>query len=257
MRAFLYLNTIDNLVCNFLFNQGSKIFMTKELLKALCPTCGGLRNCTIHGELTTHWEDQRYPVYGYHYHHLLQCNGCETVFYHHNEHFSEHTTHEYRNGELIETPIDMVTTYPSSETFQPPAWLSKLESVDGQLFQIFNEMYSSYNSSHFILSSIGLRTIFDRTAELLQIHPGLSLGEKVEKLKLDGFIGETEALVLTSVINAGNAAAHRGWSPNKSEFEQMLEALESFVQRTLLGKKSLEHITEKIPPKAKRPKKDT
>ncbi|HGN8996682.1 TPA: DUF4145 domain-containing protein, partial [Citrobacter freundii] len=115
----------------------------------------------------------------------------------------------------------------------------------------------SYNSSHFILSSIGLRTIFDRTAELLQIHPGLPLGEKVEKLKLDGFIGETEALVLTSVINAGNAAAHRGWSPNKSEFEQMLEALESFVQRTLLGKKSLEHITEKIPPKAKRPKKNT
>ena len=52
--------------------------MKKEILKALCPTCGGLRNCTVHGKLTTSWEDSQYPVYGYHYHHLLQCNGCDT-----------------------------------------------------------------------------------------------------------------------------------------------------------------------------------
>lgn len=228
--------------------------MKKEILKALCPTCGGLRNCTVHGKLTTSWEDSQYPVYGYHYHHLLQCNGCDTVFYHHNEHFSEHTTHEYRDGEFVETPIDMITTYPAAETFQAPIWLSKLESVDRQLFQIFNKMYSSYTSDHFILSSIGLRTIFDRTAELLQIHPGLPLGEKVEKLKQDGVIGDTEACVISSVIDAGNAAAHRSWSPNKSEFEQMLEAIESFVQRTILGKKSLEHITKQLPPRVTRPK---
>ncbi|MDP9768035.1 UNVERIFIED_ORG: hypothetical protein J2S99_001401 [Atlantibacter hermannii] len=229
--------------------------MEKLIIKASCPNCAGLRNCTVHGELRTHWDDPEFQIYGSLQHHLLQCNGCETVFYQINENFSEHTTHKYINGEWADVPIDMVTTYPPVESSKIPIWISKLESVDGQLFHIFNEIYFSYSADNFTLASIGLRTIFDRTTEILQIHPGLRLNEKVEKLKSEGFIGDTESKVLSSVIDAGSAAAHRSWSPKKVEFEQLLEVIESFVQRTVLGKKSLAHITEKIPERVRRPKK--
>lgn len=225
-----------------------------DKLKALCPTCRGHRNCTIHGKITTHWEDSQHPIYGYYYHHLLQCDGCETVFYHQNEHFSEHTTHELQNGEWKEFPIDMITTFPAIEDNHLPLWLPKLESADAQLFQMFNEVYFSYRSHHFILSAIGLRTIFDRTAEILKIHPGLGLNTKVEKLKDEGFIGDTEAQILKTVIDAGSAAAHRGWSPNKGEFEQLLAAIEGFVQRTILAQRTLDHISQKIPPFIGKPK---
>lgn len=228
--------------------------MEKETIKALCPNCGGLRNSTVHGYVQTKWEDPIYPMYAYYHHHLLQCNGCDVVFYQLNENFSEHTTYEEVNGESIAVPIDMITTYPALETSRYPDWLPRIEGVDSQLFQIFNEMYTSYKNNNFILSSIGLRTIFDRTTEFLNIHPGFALGDKVKKLQSEGYIGDTEARVLSSVIDAGNAAAHRSWSPKKAEFEQLLEVIEGFVQRAVLGKKSLEHITQNLPPRPKKPK---
>lgn len=217
--------------------------------------CGGLRNCTVHGQLTTSWSHDEYPIYGYHHHHLLQCNGCDAVFYHHNEHFSEHTTHEFINGEWKEIPIDMITTFPPMESSFHPIWISKIESVDPQLFQLLTEMYASFEKEHFILASIGLRTVFDRTTEILKIHPGLKLEEKVAALKAEGYVGDTEASVLSSVIDAGNAAAHRGWSPKKIEFMELLDVIEKFVERTILSKKTLEHITQQIPRRPPRPKK--
>jgi len=227
--------------------------MEKTIIKVLCPTCRGLRNSTVHGYFKVEWSDDEYPIYGIHHHHLVQCNGCETVFYHHNEHFSEHTTHTWRKGEWIEEPIDMINTFPAIEPFESPEWIAKLASVDDLLFQIFNEMYFAYAKDHFILSAIGLRTIFDRTTEILNIHPGLSLDAKVDALKKDGFIGETEASVLSTVINAGNSAAHRGWSPKKSEFIELLDVIEKFVERTVLGKRSLDHISQQLPPRQQRP----
>jgi len=209
----------------------------------------------VHGHLYVAWEDDVHPIYGSYDHHLLQCNGCSTVFYHLNEHFSEHTSHDYKDGELVETPIDMITTYPVFDCIPTPSWIPKLESVDYQLFQIFNEMYAAYKSDHLILASIGLRTIFDRTTEILQIHPSLHLDEKIKQLKTEGFIGETEASILSTVVDAGSAAAHRGWSPMKREFEQLLNSTEHFVQRTVLSIKSTTHIVEKIPSRVKRPKK--
>lgn len=226
-----------------------------EIIKALCPTCSGQRNCAVHGALRITWDDPVHPLYGSFQHHLLQCNGCETVFYQQIEHFSEHTTHEYIGGEYVEIPIDIITTFPPTQTFSVPPWVNKLEPVDAQLYLIFTEMYSTYVSNHFILSAIGLRTIFDRTTELLQIHPGLSLNEKVEKLKIEGFIGDTESVILKQVIDAGNAAAHRSWSPKKAEFEQLLEVIENFVLRTVLGNRSLDHITKNLPERVKRPPK--
>lgn len=226
--------------------------MTNKI-KALCPNCGGLRNCAIHGEVATSWEDPQCCISGSHHHRLLQCSGCDSIFYHLNENFSEHTIQEQIDGEFREVPIDMVTTYPSYEENLLPSWMSKLESADAQLFQIFNEVYFTSYHDHLILSSIGLRTIFDRTSELLKIHPGLSLNAKIAKLKDEGFIGDTESKILSTIVDAGSAAAHRGWIPGRIEFKQMLRAIENFVQRTVLTERSLAHIKQKIPPFVKKP----
>jgi hypothetical protein len=53
--------------------------------KAHCPTCDGERTCEIHGTVykTWDWEDkyQGYSMNGGVDHSLLECRGCETVFY--------------------------------------------------------------------------------------------------------------------------------------------------------------------------------
>ena len=100
---------------------------------------------------------------------------------------------------------------------------------------------------------MGLRTALDRTTAVLKIDPGLTLEKKVEGLRISGFVGDTEANVLATVANAGNAAAHRGWSPDETEFRKLLEALEQFIKRTVISGKSVLEIAARIPARHPRP----
>ncbi|MGF6782433.1 GMP synthase PP-ATPase subunit [Paraburkholderia sp. GAS334] len=81
----------------------------------------------------------------------------------------------------------------------------------------------------------------------------MSLEKNVEGSRNSGFVGETEANVLATVANAGNAAAHRGWSPDETEFRKLLEALEQFIKRTVISGKSVLEIAARIPARHPRP----
>ncbi|KVG89825.1 hypothetical protein WS81_20705 [Burkholderia sp. MSMB2040] len=147
-----------------------------------------------------------------------------------------------------------VTTYPMPDKSNDrPDWIWDLSSIDPQLATILTQTYDAKSTGALILAAVGLRTALDRATEFLKIDPGLSLEKKVDVLKSNGFIGETEAIVLATVANAGNAAAHRGWSPNEPEFRELLTALEQFVARTVVSGKSVYEIAKRIPPRHPRP----
>ena len=230
-----------------------------EMLKAHCPRCDGERNCRIHGAYDDSWEwtDGRNTVNGQHDHRLLQCLGCETVFYWCRSWDSEGW--DFRRGpdgaEEVYHPVT-VTTYPMPEkTGTRPDWLWNLSSVDPQLATILTQTYDARDVGAFILAAVGLRTALDRVTEFLKIDPGLSLEKKIEGLKSRGFVGETEASILATVANAGNAAAHRGWSPDEGEFMKLLGALEQFIIRTVIGGEAVLEIATRIPVRHPRPRK--
>ncbi|OAN78206.1 hypothetical protein A8B82_10710 [Sulfitobacter sp. EhC04] len=100
-----------------------------------------------------------------------------------------------------------------------------------------------------------MRTTFDRAAELLGINPGLSFEQKLAELKSVGFIVETERNVLAVLIDAGSAAAHRGWEPTAKQLEAMVTLLESFLHRSFLMEEISEDLRAKVPQKQKEPKK--
>ncbi|EEQ4411315.1 DUF4145 domain-containing protein [Escherichia coli] len=149
-----------------------------------------------------------------------------------------------------------ISTYPTQEQEEiRPTWFGEILNKDRQLYVIMNEMYIAFQNKSFILAAIGLRTIFDRTVEVLNIHPGYTLGQKVDILKEEGFIGETERSQLKIVTEAGNSAAHRTWAPNETEFKSLLVIIENFVMRTILKNEDIFKITEKLPAKYPRPPK--
>ena len=80
-----------------------------------------------------------------------------------------------------------------------------------------------------------------------------ALEQKVKRLLDRGFIGETEANILATVVEAGSAAAHRGWSPDTSEFKTLLTALEQFVGRTVVSGQTALEIKARIPHRHPRP----
>lgn len=229
-------------------------------MHAHCPRCDGQRICIIHGTFDQPWsvEDGRNHMEGQIDHKLLQCAGCETVFYHQSSWNSEEWDGDYHpiTGESIITHPRTIETYPAPEKkSQKPDWVWSIAQKDPQLFTILNEVYQAYEARSFILAAVGLRTAFDLTTTYLNIDPGHTLEDKVKELRENGFIGETEAMTLGTVAEAGNAAAHRGWAPDHKTFQVLLTTLEQFVYRVVVSDKEALSLNAKIPARQPRPKK--
>lgn len=230
---------------------------TPSTLKAHCPECDGERVCDVHGTTKTSWEwdsdDRQHSMNGGADHAFLQCRGCETVFYQKSSWNSEDYDQWYEPdgstaGELSRT----ITTYPKPDSKTKPAWVSKISNIDSQLGDILDETYVAYDNRSFILTSVGLRTALDRATEVLQIDASKTFAEKLAELEGGGWVGQTEKDILEVVIDAGNAAAHRGWSPNANEVAQLLSAMEIFLQKAFIVEKKALGLKNSIPAKPSR-----
>jgi len=228
-------------------------------VKAHCPNCDGERTCDVHGTVYVPWtweDNQGHGLSGGVDHSLLQCRGCETVFYEHNSWNSEDIYHWHdHNGDTQSEAVRTKVTYPKPEARNKPKWIDGGYKLDDQLTAILNEMYLAHENSSHILTAVGLRTALDRATEVLGIDPGMTFDEKLDKLRDGGWIGETEREILGVVTDAGNAAAHRGWSPDREEVSQLLIAMEIFLQKAfVVGTRALS-IKASIP--VKQPRKRT
>lgn len=232
---------------------------TLQSLKAHCPTCDGERVCDVHG--TTKTSDEWWSKDGHHSmqwgadHSLLQCRGCETVFYQQSAWDSEDIEHWYEpDGSTGSEYVKTITTYPKPDSKTKPLWLSEIETADEQLGHILNETYLAYDSNLLILATVGIRTAIDRATELLGIDPAKSFQEKLNDLQAGGWIGDTERQILEVVIDAGSAAAHRGWSPDASEASQLITVMEVFLQKAFIVETKALGLKTSIPTKPKRVK---
>jgi len=230
---------------------------TNATKKGHCPTCDGERTCEIHGSIykAWDWEDKQYghSVNGGVDHSLLECQGCETVFYETSSWNSEDTDHYYdaAGQEQYEHPRE-IQTYPKPEAKTKPVWFDAMQKADPQLRNILSQMYVAHDNQAHILTAIGLRTALDRATEVIGIDPAKTFDEKLNELRNGGWIGQTERDILGVVTDAGNAAAHRGWEPDSQEVSELLSSLEVFLHRAfIVGQKAL-GIKKSIPAKPER-----
>ncbi|WP_157658342.1 DUF4145 domain-containing protein [Burkholderia ubonensis] len=235
--------------------------------KARCPQCEREQNCDVRGKFGRTWQsdDEEHSVDGHNDYFILQCRGCEFVFFQMSGWFSEDWDVRRNPVTGAQEMFNPVTTTTLSTLPEPPSpahrrameeMVSPLRAVDEQLGRIMDEVYVAHEKQSLILASVGLRTAFDRATEILQIDAGHSLEDKVKKLQEEGYVGETEARILSVVVDAGNAAAHRGWAPTSAEFQDLLTALEEFLRGAILKKGSAAlRVAARIPPRPARPKK--
>jgi hypothetical protein len=228
-----------------------------RIIKAHCPTCNAERNCESHGTVYKPWSWEhpsgRFSMNGGTDHSLLECRGCETVFYLSDAWDSESVDYDYGpDGELQQEAIRIKQTFPSPNGQTRPAWFEALAKIDRQLQDILHEMYVAYENGAYILTTVGLRTALDRATEVLGIDPPISFEEKLSELEKGGWIGATEREILDVITNAGNAAAHRGWSPSKVDAGKLITAIEAFLHRAFIVGLDALLIKENIPVRPKR-----
>ncbi len=248
-----------------------------SIVKAHCPSCGGSRNCRVDWHSLKRTQDGSVTFWTYYF--LLVCQGCDQRFMQTVEFNSE--AYKYI------LPPPRASAEPSPSAWLPPSnsptimyiptikiWSSpykrqvfeefiKYEDLinifcDRSLSSTLRQVYDAYNNNNnsTTMVSMGIRTCFDIASTSLGVDDKLSFVQKLQNLVDRRYITEIEKGYLVVMVDAGNASAHRGWSPNSEQVNILLNILENFIKNTIirdidsiiLGLQA-SIIKEKIPPR--------
>lgn len=155
---------------------------------------------------------------------LSKCRGCEKINF----------KHIFRQGPERET--DRVFHFPRKPIRQTPKWIIKLPM---QYVEVLNEVYVSLNERLFILSLTGIRTLLDIYI-VNKIGDAGTFKQKLNKLVNAGIITSTKATVIEAAIEAGNAAAHRGYKPDKETLFLVLDIVENLLQSEIVDRNAVQ-----------------
>jgi hypothetical protein len=146
---------------------------TAEIVKAECPDCGDTRNAWVRGEHVTRWSDKEEGTYGSVVARILECCGCDSMFFRRETFFSEwETIGEHPvTGQMRLEGGTKTEYWPPLVKRRAPGWVDDLELSDRALGTILSETYTALNNDLRILAAIGARTAFDHSSESLASMP--------------------------------------------------------------------------------------
>lgn len=200
-----------------------------------CPECGSERADVV-AEHKVRYNDHHNDIQGVTDYQVLECRGCGSHYFKSNSSNSEdyHEYFDYDLDEPVREHIETVKYWPPAAKRRPPEWSSEIGFEDRVLGSLFNDVYTALSNNLGVLAAIGMRTVFDRASELLGIDPARTFQDKLGDLKDGDHITDKERVVLAALIDAGSAAAHRGWQPKPKQLDAMMTILEAFLHRAFL-----------------------
>lgn len=212
--------------------------------KGHCPKCGADINANIVASFEHKWKDKSDPVDGIDTYRILQCCGCDRVYF---QIISICSEDDRRDGPLVEH-------WPEPERKSAPNWVVLMANKDLTLHSLLVQTYVAFNTNLPSLAAVGLRAVFDRSAERLGVDGSLKFAEKLTTLVQIGKIGSDEREALEVLTDAGGAAIHRGWHPEQPQLDLLIEIMENFVYRNFFVIKSALELKAAVPGRATRVK---
>lgn len=218
----------------------------KSIEKFFCNRCKGQTRHFVRSEYETIYDDEHGYTSLTARHCIIECCGCGNIAFVKKTHFSEDlgrfkdpaTGQEYYEA-LWDEEIYPPVTYRS-----PPPWFDDLP--DDTLREISGEIYKSLQSGSHYLATFGSRTLIDRLIVLTVGDQG-SFPKGLQTLQDRGMLSLQERDILDPVVEAGNAAAHRGWAPNKEQLTVILDTVEGLIHRLLVLPALTEELKEAVP----------
>ena len=117
-----------------------------------------------------------------------------------------------------------------------------------ELRELLKEVYIAIHNDSRRLALMGTRTLIE-ILMVKEIGDSGTFGQKLDALREKGVISENGRSVLSIALDAGNAAAHRGYKPNREEMEAVLDIVENLLEATHHLKHVAEELRKKIPPR--------
>jgi hypothetical protein len=161
-----------------------------------------------------HTEETDHHVWGRTDYRILQCRGCEAVY--------------FQTDSICSEDLDYGELDP--------------QTGEHELLNIASEIYVSLNDDLRILSAIGVCTAFDQASRLLGVDSRKTFIKKLCALYTMDKIGLDEKEALNILPDGGNAAEHKEWKPEPEGLDTMMNVIEAFLYRTFI----LEAQTKKL-----------
>lgn len=219
-----------------------------QVIRAHCNKCHGTKNSWVRASHTFGGSDG--PISWTHSYEVLQCCGCDALSVRHEHWFSEWDQMDYdESGQLIMIRGIKETYYPAPTVRAKPSWSDSIE--DDVLRDVLDELYSALNAGLSVLASVGARTLLDRAGYLLIGDPKGGFEGKLSALVTGGFISLQEKVTLDAVADAGNASAHRGYTPSAERLGHIVDIIENFLHRAFVLTRAAEDIRKSTPPRKK------
>ncbi len=210
--------------------------MDSTLTKAPCRSCHRLTkhavlatrqtsdDAEVEGVGTITWDDK---------YDLLECCGCESVTLRHTHSFSE-------------SPEDVVAYYPPAVSRRRPAWRLELPHKQQGLL---SEVYSALDANNRRLALMGARTALDMVLAD-KVGDAGTFAARLAELEKKGFVAPRNRQFLEAALDAGSAAAHRGYLPTAEHLGHVMDIIEN-VQQAVYGlEKAADEIRKATPARA-------
>ena len=131
---------------------------------------------------------------------------------------------------------------------------SRLTKLPDTAQVLMREVHLAMGAELYALSAMGIRAVVDVISVDLLAGDAGSFSAKVDGLAKAGHLSPSQHNALNVVVDAGNAAAHRGFVPTRDAAQAMLDALEVVLKSAYVlpgAAQSLQAMTPKRPPKSK------
>lgn len=204
-----------------------------EIIRCYCNNCGRSTEHRLLDRRIVDDEDESdgdsQPFYWTDTYESLQCLGCKAVC----------LRQSTKDAAGAETTI----LYPPPISRRAPLWRWHLPDP---MKELLAEIYIALHNNSPRLALMGARTLVDMLM-LKEVGDVGTFDAKLTKLLERGVISARNRAVLSTALDAGSAAAHRGYKPGREELEAVMDIVENLLQSIYHLSKIAEELKAKIP----------
>jgi hypothetical protein len=166
---------------------------------------------------------------------ILQCYGCKDVV----------VRRTYIFSEWGEAEVDY---FPPRVSRHPPDWKHQLPV---EMLLLLEEIYRSLDANNHSLPMMGTRALLDMLI-CEKIGDVGGFGQKLKELEKEGYVSSKNREVLEAALDAGNAAAHRGYFANTRTVNTVMDIIENLLHAVYVLHDAAEKLRKSTPPRAAR-----
>jgi uncharacterized protein DUF4145 len=141
-----------------------------------------------------------------------------------------------------------VRYFPPRISRHPPKWVHDLPH---DLRQVLEEVYRALDADNRRLPMMGARTLVDMVM-VEKVGDVGGFAQKLLELEKAGFVSSNNRKILEAALDAGSAAAHRGFAAKRDEVNIVMDIVENLLQAVYVLQDAAQKLKRSTPPRPPR-----